>query len=127
MSERNEQGFTLVEVIVAIVLLGVGVMALVSSSAMATRMIGRGKESTMAAQIGAAQVERLRQLGASTSPNCTAALFKSDSLVDGTSHVRARWVVPTAGTTRSIQVFLTYRAGSKQVVDTMLTTIYCPA
>jgi prepilin-type N-terminal cleavage/methylation domain-containing protein len=125
MSERNEQGFTLVEVIVAIILLGVGVMALVSSSAMATRMIGRGRESTMAAQVGAAQVERLRQLAASTATSCTAGTFKTDSLTDATSHVRARWVVPTAGTTRAIQVFLTYRAGSKQVVDTMLTTIYC--
>ena len=125
MNRHSERGFTLVEVIIAVVLLGVGVMALVSSSAMATRMIGRGKESTMAAQIGAAQVERLRQLGASTATSCTAATFKSDSTTDATSHVKARWEVPNAGTTRAVKVILTYRAASRQVVDTMLTTIYC--
>jgi prepilin-type N-terminal cleavage/methylation domain-containing protein len=125
MSRHSEQGFTLVEVIIAIILLGVGVMALVSSSAMATRMIGRGKQSTMAAQIGAAQIERLRQLAASSAVSCTAATFKTDSLTDPTSHVKARWVVPNAGTTRSVQVFLTYRAARRQVIDTMLTTIYC--
>jgi prepilin-type N-terminal cleavage/methylation domain-containing protein len=125
MSQHSERGFTLAEVIVAVVLLGVGVMALVSSSAMATRMIGRGKESTMAAQIGVARVEALRQLAASTATSCTAAAFKTDSLTDATSHVKAKWVVPNAGTTRAVKVYLTYRAGSKQVIDTVLTTIYC--
>jgi prepilin-type N-terminal cleavage/methylation domain-containing protein len=127
MSRHSERGFTLVEVIIAVILLGVGVMALVSSSAMATRMIGRGKESTMATQIGGAQVEALRQLGASTSPNCTSNKFKSDSSYSATSHVKAKWEVPNAGTTRTVKLYLTYRAGSRQVIDTMLTTIYCPS
>ena len=125
MSRHSERGFTLVEVMVAVILLGVGVMALVSSSAMATRMIGRGKESTMASQVGSAQIETLRRLAASTATSCTAATFKTDSLTDATSHVKAKWVVPNAGTARSVKVILTYRGGSRQVVDTMLTTIYC--
>ena len=127
MSRQNERGFTLAEVMIAVILLGVGVMALVSSSAMATRMIGRGKESTMAAQVGSARIEALRQLAASTDPNCTAAAFKSDSLTDASSHVKARWVVPNAGTTRNVTLFLTYRAARAQVTDTGYTTIYCPS
>ena len=69
---------------------------------------------------------RWRRCGAaSTATSCTAATFKTDSLTDATSHVKAKWVVPNAGTARSVKVILTYRGGSRQVVDTMLTTIYC--
>jgi prepilin-type N-terminal cleavage/methylation domain-containing protein len=125
MSRRTERGFTLAEVLVAVVLLGVGVMALVSSSALSTRMIGWGKESTMAAQVGSARIETLRQLAASTTPNCTAAAFKTDSVTDAASHVTAKWVVPNAGTARAVTLSLTYRAARRQVRDTMLTTIYC--
>ena len=46
MSVRTRRGFTLIEVMLSVVLLTVGVMALVSSSAMTARMIGRGKSST---------------------------------------------------------------------------------
>jgi prepilin-type N-terminal cleavage/methylation domain-containing protein len=125
MSRHSERGFTLVEVMIAVILLGVGVMALVSSSAMATRMIGRGKESTMASQVGTARVEILRLLAASTSPNCTAASFKTDSVTDAASHVKAKWEVPNAGTARAVKLYLTYRAARRQVIDTVLTTIYC--
>ena len=127
MSARNQGGFTLVEVMIAVILLGVGVMALVSSSAMATRMIGRGKESTMAAQVGAARLDSLRWLAASTDPTCTAAGFKTDSATDPTSKVKAKWVVPANGTARAVKMILTYRAARTQVVDTGFTTIYCPS
>jgi len=39
---KREQGFTIVEVIVAILVLTVGLLALVTSAALVTRMIGRG-------------------------------------------------------------------------------------
>jgi len=42
MSRTSERGFTLIEIMLAVVVLSVGVMALVRSSALATRMIGRG-------------------------------------------------------------------------------------
>ena len=123
MSRRTERGFTIAEV-VAVVLLGVGVMALVSSSAMSTRMIGGGKESTMAAQVGSARIETLRQLAASTTPTCTAAAFKTDSVTDAASQSRPsgwfQW-----GTARAVGVAHLSRC-SPAVRDTMLTTIYCP-
>ena len=48
--KQSSAGFSLVEVLVAIVVLGIGIVAMVGSSAMVTRMIGRGKVETRAAQ-----------------------------------------------------------------------------
>jgi len=39
---QGSQGFTIVEVIIAIVVLTIGLLALMSSSALVTRMIARG-------------------------------------------------------------------------------------
>ena len=49
-------GFTIIEVMIAIVVLGVGVMALVGSSAMVTRMIGAGRTSTEAVEIANSRI-----------------------------------------------------------------------
>ena len=49
-SERAKAGFTLVEVLIAVIVSELGVTALVGSSAMVTRMVGRGKMTTLAAQ-----------------------------------------------------------------------------
>ena len=42
---KREQGFTLVEVIIAILVLTVGLLGLVTSAALVTRMIGRGQHN----------------------------------------------------------------------------------
>ena len=47
----NQRGFTIVEVLVAVMVLAVGVIALVGSSATITRMIGRGRHDTRAALV----------------------------------------------------------------------------
>jgi prepilin-type N-terminal cleavage/methylation domain-containing protein len=60
---KREQGFTIVEVIVAIIVLTVGLLALVSSAALVTRMIGRGQRSAVAAQYAQRRLEMLRTTG----------------------------------------------------------------
>jgi type IV pilus modification protein PilV len=124
MSARNqESGFTMVEVLIAVVLLAVGVLALVSSSAMATRMIGRGRHSTLASQVATARIERLRQYAGSTSPRCTHAQFRTDSQSVGT--VKEKWVVPNAGLSRQVTLTLTYPVAKGTATETILTTILC--
>jgi prepilin-type N-terminal cleavage/methylation domain len=68
MSMRGEKGFTIIEIMLAVVVLSVGVMALVGSSALATRMIGRGNKSTEVVQVATARAELLRTYAAATSP-----------------------------------------------------------
>ena len=70
MSSR--QGFTLIEVLVAVTVLGIGILGLVGSSAMVTRMIGRGRTDTMAADVLTSRADQLRRIAASTTPPCTA-------------------------------------------------------
>jgi len=121
---RSDSGFTLVEVLVAIVVLSVGVLALAGSTAMVTRMIGRGKVETRAAQVASRRLETLRLAAYSTSPRCTAAGFTNGGPVS-TSNVTESWVVPAAGKVRSVQVNVTYRTVQGNRTASLQTRIEC--
>jgi prepilin-type N-terminal cleavage/methylation domain-containing protein len=123
---QRERGFTLIEVMLAVVLLTIGVMALVGSSALVTRMIGKGKESTIAVQVATARFEKLRTIAASTAVPCTAAGFASGNAT--TSGVAEAWVVgaaPAIGTARDVTVSVTYRNNRGSVTDAITTTFLC--
>ena len=104
---RSKSGLTLIEVLIAIVVLGVGIIALAGGSAMATRMIGRGKVETRAALVASRRVEALRLAAGSRPPRCTAPEFASGgpSIHDGVSE---SWVVPATGRLRLVRVTVNY-------------------
>ena len=117
---RTISGVTLVEVLIAIVVLGVGILALTGSSALVTRMIGRGKVETQAALRAARRVELLRASAATTTPRCSAATFASGGpvLADGMSE---SWVVTPAAAVRRVRVtvsYLTVRGVRSAVLET---------
>ena len=58
--KHSPLGFTLTEVLVAVLVLAVGVVALASTSATVSRMIGLGKIETRAAQAASRRMETLR-------------------------------------------------------------------
>src|SRR2546427_10053832 len=60
---KREAGFTIVEVIVAILVLTIGLLALVTSAALVTRTIGRGQRSAVSAQYAQRRLEMLRVSG----------------------------------------------------------------
>jgi prepilin-type N-terminal cleavage/methylation domain-containing protein len=126
---QRERGFTIVEVMLAVVLLTIGVMALAGSSALVTRMIGKGKESTLAVQVATARFEKLRNIASSTTPPCTAGTFVSGNAaaVAGVG-VAETWVVgaaPATGTGRAVTVSVTYRDNRGTITDTRTTTFLC--
>jgi type IV pilus assembly protein PilV len=121
---RAHSGFSLVEVLVAVMILGVGVTALIGSSAMTSRMIGRGKADTQVAQIASRRLEALRAAAYSTSPRCTAANFVSGGPLT-TGGVTESWVVPPTGKVRSIQVNVTYRTVRGPRTASLQTRIEC--
>lgn len=123
MIAPSDRGFTLIEVLVAIVLLTVGVMALVGSAAMVSRMIGRGRGSTVAVQIATARLEKLRRLAGSTTPKCSSPQFVSDSAI--TAGMSESWIVEPAGLSRRVSVILVYRDPRGLLRDTLRTTVLC--
>ena len=129
----REGGFTIVEMLMAVVVLSVGLIALVSSSATVTRMVGHGQTSTVASQVAARRLERLRSFAASTVPQCTSANFASGTLSTPVSSEMAqeRWVVADGATaaTRRVTVYVTYNApgGRGTRADTVTTVISCIA
>jgi prepilin-type N-terminal cleavage/methylation domain-containing protein len=76
---KREQGFTLVEVIIAILVLTVGLLGLVTSAALVTRMIGRGQRSSVQATFAARRLEILRTSG------CTSQNAGSEVLMRGST------------------------------------------
>lgn len=104
---QTSSGYSLVEVLVAIVVLAVGIVALVGGSGMVTRMVGRGKSETHAALAASRRVEMLRLAAKSTSPRCTAPSFASGGpvIADGMTE---SWAVPPTGKVRQVRVNVTY-------------------
>ena len=113
-------GFTLIEVLIAIVVLSIGVLALTGTSATVNRMIGRGRVETHAAFLASRRVDQLRLAAASTSPRCQAPGFASGgpSWEDG---LRQTWTVAPAGKVRRVRVtvaYLTIRGMRTAVLET---------
>ncbi len=103
----GRSGFTLVEALVAVVVVGVGIIALMSASSSVTRMIGRGKMETVAAVAASRRMEALRAAADATSPRCAAPQFTSGGpvMVGG---VAEEWQVGASGKVRPVRVTVTY-------------------
>ncbi len=106
--------------------LGVGITALVGSSALTTRMVSRGQMSTRAAEVASGRLDSLRILAYATSPRCTHASFVAGSRSYGALGVSESWTVTANGKSRLIREIVTYRAArGKTHVDTLVNVIGC--
>jgi type IV pilus assembly protein PilV len=86
---KTNHGFTVVEVVVAIVILGVGILGLAGTAASVTRMVGRSQQYNKAAAMALERLEILRAQVTPT-PNNTAAVCASlagGSATSGTSTI----------------------------------------
>jgi prepilin-type N-terminal cleavage/methylation domain-containing protein len=119
---QARSGFTIVEVLVAVTILTVGVMALASSSAMVTRMIGRGKIDTRATQLATREMERLRLAAYTASPRCTGLANGGPQVAD---KITISWTVVAAGTGRTLNVIASYATPRGTRTDTLTTHIEC--
>jgi Tfp pilus assembly protein PilV len=111
---------TLVEVLIAVVVLGVGVVALAGSSSLVSRMIGRGRAETHAALAATRRMETLRSAARSTTPPCTAPGFASGGPISGDGHTEW-WAVPPTGAVRRVRVtvgYLTVQGSRSAVLET---------
>ena len=104
--KRSSSGLTLVEVLVAIVVLGIGIVALAGGSALVTRMIGRGKVETRAALVASRTNGSLRL--AAESSRLAAPAPRLPVAVRPFTWRQESWVVPQAGQVRRVRVTVTY-------------------
>lgn len=121
---RDEQGFTVVEIVVAILVLMVGITALVGSSALVTRQVGRGRIVTIANQMATQKLDELRALGAvnrTGTGRCSATGFGNGGPMT-VRGVTLQWSVTGTGTSRTIQVNASYpvRGGTRTVALTSI-------
>src|SRR5947199_2549567 len=86
---RGEKGFGLLELLMAMVMLNIGILALVAAFNSGTVALARASRTSTAAALADAQMERYRALtyGAivldSTSVNATDSTYRNDSVLGG--------------------------------------------
>lgn len=121
---RSRSGFTLVEVLVAVTVLSVGIVALAGNAAMVTRMIGRGKIDTRAAQLATLKVDSLRAAAYSTTPRCTVL---ANGGPEPTSGISLSWTVTVAatGSGRDVSVSASYNTPRGTRTEVLTTYIEC--
>lgn len=121
---RNEAGFTLVEVIIAVMVLTVGMLGLVSTAALVTRMIGRGQRSAVATNFAAQRLERLRIAACIPAQRVAGA----ENLMRGSNVVASQqWrFTLVAGNTWRIDITTTYKTTkNRSRTERMETTVIC--
>ena len=121
---KSKQGFTIIEIIIAIIVLTVGVLGMVTTAALVTRMIARGQRSAAASAFSARRLERMRIAA------CVAAqrLNGSDTLYRGSTWVSANtWTFTDLGNLnyrlKIVSVYKTEKNKTRR--DSTETTISC--
>ena len=127
MKARRE-GFTIVETLVAIIVLSIGVLALASTVGSITRMMSNGLRKTQAASVAASVLDSLRNKAYASIPKCSGLTSgsKTTSLYGNT--YSTAWLVSNnlSGTGRKVEIRVGYRVGPRLLGDTLVSTIHPP-
>lgn len=113
----NQRGFTIIEVLVAVLVLTVGILGLATTAALVTRMIGQGERFSQASTMAAEQFEIFR------SQQCTS-LAAGNATRGG---ITLSWTVQNAagGRARTVTIEVLTPTGRGTRADTFSTTIGC--
>jgi len=114
----NRNGFTIIEVVVAIMIFSVGILGLVATAASVTRMVGRSQQYNMAASLAQQRVEILR-----------ATVCTSIASGSGTSgNYSLAWTVSNAagsGGGKQVVIVVTSPTAKGSKTDTFTSIISC--
>jgi Tfp pilus assembly protein PilV len=125
---RGSGGLTIIEVVVAICIHTVGILAMMGTSAAVQRLITRGRRVTQATQLGGQVLDSLRLKANENLQSCTG--LTSNTTGYSRQAVTVKWNVGalTANGSlfeRQIQVYLTYAADRRNLADTLTTVFKC--
>lgn len=122
----NRSGFTMVELLVAVIVLGVGLLALAAGTGSITRTLHGSRIATQAMQQATERMDRLRAASKSTAAPCTSVNFTSSAAAVTTQGITLTWVVPASGVMRRVLVIASYSLGRNRTrVDTLATNMSC--
>lgn len=124
----KRDGFTIIEVLVAITILTVGILAMMGTSVAVQRLITRGRRVTQATQLGEQVLDSLRLKANENLIACTG--LSSNATGYSRQAVTVQWGIGalTANgnvSERQVQVYLTYAADRKNLRDTITTVFKC--
>lgn len=126
MTRAATRGFTIVELLVAIVILTIGVLAIGSGAMYSTRNLHRSRLATVAATQAQGKMDELLAYSSATVPSCTSVSFASSVTPVTASQVTLSWNVPNSGVLRTVRVFARYRlAGTGLRTDTLMASVAC--
>jgi type IV pilus assembly protein PilV len=124
MKRTSRGGFTIIEVLIAIIMLSIGVLALASSSGSITRMMHFGRMKTDATAIAQSVLDSLRYRAQASTPKCANVVAGSQTTPPKLGFT-TNWTVTTSGDTRTVLVAVTYQVGPRQRTDTLTTSLFC--
>jgi hypothetical protein len=121
---EGRAGLTVVEALVALLVLSTGILALAGSAALTSRMIGRGALSTRVAFAAATRIERLRRIAGSTVPGCTSPEWREGSAA-GSGLTESWEMLDPAGPVRRVRLVVhgAHPAGTSS--DTTVAAFLC--
>ena len=112
----NQRGFSLIEVMVAMLILSVGVLGVAAASGYITKLTAEGGRSGGSAAVAEARIEQL------TATPC-ASLATTGTATTG--KFTESWTVTTSSLLRTISESVTYPMGSKNRTATYIAYISC--
>ena len=119
---RREDGFTVLEVIVAGFLLAVGLIATAQLAVMATTQVALGRQASDASTLAAQTIEQYRDINFS---KLLAGTYVTTPTVGTTTYTVTTVVTnndPQTNMTR-VRVTVTWRGGQQYVAETILSTL----
>lgn len=116
---NGERGFSLVEVIAAMVILTIGVLGLAASAAAVGRLTTEGARMSGAALAASSKFEALRAGG------CTLMAGGSD--ISPAGRYNRSWTVTTTGNKKTITLTIAYSNGRKTRTTVYVTEVSCLA
>ena len=112
---RARSGFTVVEVILAIIVLGIGVLGLAGTAGVVTNQMGGGGTRTVAAGVAQSVFDSLN------ARPCTSITSGSAVM----NRVNVAWTVADSGETRWIRQTLTFRTRRGMKTYSYSSMIWC--
>lgn len=125
---RGRAGFTIPEVLVAIVIVSVGILAMMGTSVATQKLIGRARRTTLATQVAEGVLDSLRLEANANLQACTGLTGNSTGYtaqgIAVTWGIGSKFAVGNVGA-RTAWVIATYQSVGQTMVDTLTTILKC--